>query len=279
MKREDATFLKALTKTHKKYVQHWAEIPLVVMEKDSEISKKATDVAHDVYEIIANKNNYEDIEDTVNATFDKMFDMPVKEFMFINKTVLIDDPDTYGTMQYNYMKVICKDNRIKLFYPTLYDGTSIVEINLDADNSPNITFFNQNEDTGVIKKEKKVDVRRFLAASIITVLAFFKEIEIAGLFSVEAKGISHRKHNAKKPWQRSDLVSIRFLNKMPTEHKESQGGTHQSPRYHFRRGTKRKLTHPRYKNHPKYGKEIDVKASWVGEREATVNNVTYKVLG
>jgi len=281
MKREDAMFLKELNKTHKKHIQNWSAIPLIIMEKDSEISKKATDIAREVYSIIANnKRDTKERSDKVNSTFDKMFDMPIKEFMFLNKVVKINDPETYGTMKYNYMKLSCYDKGIKLYYPTLHDGTSIVQIDTDnEEGTPIISFFTKNEVTGNTEEENKSEIRQFLSATIITVLAFFKEIELAGLFSVEAKGISHRKHNAKKPWQRSDLVSIRFLNKMPTEHKEHQGGTHQSPRYHFRRGTKRKLTHPRYKNHPKYGQEINVKSSWVGAKEATVNNITYKVLG
>ena len=282
-KREDAHYLKTLARVHKSEIHHWAEIPLVVMDQDSALALRAMDKAGEVLEQLLHHKN----KAPMMQAFHSLDIIPLKEFMFLNKTVAVNNPVDVGAMEFNYYHVSNISSETMLIqYPTMHDGMSIVEVRpqLDKPEYPGINFrsifdgktidYTESHDT------QKQKVKHFLSAMMITVLTFFDEIDKAGLYAVEAKHTGkHRKHNAKRPWQRKDQSTIQFLNQMPQAHNaEAQGGHHQSPRYHRRRATTRKLTHPRFKNHPKYGQEIAVKASWVGNKEETVNGITYKVL-
>lgn len=97
---------------------------------------------------------------------------------------------------------------------------------------------------------------------------------------VKQKKSKHGKLHQPKSWKRDDLSTIVYLNALPEEKEKSapKGGHHSSPRRHQRRGHERKLTHEKYKNHPKYGQKIWVKPAWVGKTETVCNGVTYKVL-
>jgi len=279
-KREDALYLKTLAQAHKKDIHHWASIPLVIMETDSKIANKAMDVASNVLQRIINQEK----PDEMHELLDVLDEIPIKEFMIINKTVPVNNPIKTGVMEYNYYHVSkISHDAILIRYPTLFDGISVLEVQPNpTDISPGINFRSEYEGSIIDFSEgnEHKKIRYFMSAMFLTVLAFFDEVNKAGLYAVETRDTNkHRKHNAKKPWQRKDQSTIVFLNQMPQAKTSGhQGGTHQSPRYHRRRATERKLTHPRYKNHPKYGQTIPVKASWVGSKEATVNGITYKVL-
>ena len=119
-----------------------------------------------------------------------------------------------------------------------------------------------------------------IVANFEYILAYFKFVQSTDLYMVErSKPTTIRDLRAakKKPWTRKDLPSIVYLNQMPSEKKESQGGTHASPKAHQRRGHWRKLEHERFKNHPKFGQKIRVKPSWVGNKEEIVNGTIYRL--
>lgn len=52
-------------------------------------------------------------------------------------------------------------------------------------------------------------------------------------------------------------------------------GSHKTHRGHNRRGHWRRLTNPRFSNHPKYGSKVWVRPTWVGPTEWTVGNTIY----
>jgi len=110
------------------------------------------------------------------------------------------------------------------------------------------------------------------------ILSFFKYTQSNDMYMVERSNRrSARDARSKKPWTRNDLPSIVYLNQLPSERKEHQGGTHESPRSHQRRGHWRNMVHERFKNHPKFGQKIRIKPSWVGDTKAVVNGVIYKL--
>lgn len=87
------------------------------------------------------------------------------------------------------------------------------------------------------------------------------------------------KNVSKKPWLREDLPSIILIDPNDTKsygRKDSQGGTHASPRPHQRRGHFRKLISEKFKF--KKDQIIKVKSCWVGDSEWVYNGSTYKVL-
>lgn len=102
---------------------------------------------------------------------------------------------------------------------------------------------------------------------------------------------TEKKSTKKKPWLRSDLTEIRFLDHMPRPQPDPESsndnnggrGTHASPKKHFRQAGRRTLRHPRFRNHPLYQVEggITVRATWVGVKEdepVIVNGTEYRLL-
>jgi hypothetical protein len=83
----------------------------------------------------------------------------------------------------------------------------------------------------------------------------------------------------KKPWLRDDLPSIILIDPNDTKsygRKESQGGTHASPRPHQRRGHFRRLRSDKYKL--KKDTVVKVRSCWVGDPEWVHNGSIYKVV-
>jgi len=254
------------------------------MNPSSQLCKDAHDHAEFVMiSIMENKHQYLMDELATHIT-----DIPLQDFMFLNQMVEINKESLPDFGEYNYYNVTVKmvddSPQLSVIYPTMADGYSAVAIKCKGDANI-LKFLTYNTIKGspvadITESKDKYDVRvkQFMMAMLLSTLSLFKYLAESDLHAVQSTGIQRRKHNARKPWQRTDLSSVQFLNRMPCEAEEHQGGTHQSPRYHKRRATKRRLTHNRFKNHPQYGKTIDVKASWVGKREEVINGTTYKVL-
>lgn len=152
-----------------------------------------------------------------------------------------------------------------------------------------VSKFNNNGETKNIvyeknkKNGKEVSSKYAPYFMLLTIYELILYIENSNLYPVEVKGTQNRHRpniaHDKKPWQRSDLVSIQFLNKLPTsERQPSKGGHHVSPRYHQRRGHTHTMRNEIFKNHPDYMKPIYRKPVWVGEKETIINGTTYKVL-
>lgn len=89
-----------------------------------------------------------------------------------------------------------------------------------------------------------------------------------------------RAQKGTKPCKRRDLPRLIYLNKLPSAHKQSQGGHHESPRGHERRGHYKTLRHTKYKHHPKYGieKGIYVRPAWVGDKSVVREGNRYTVI-
>lgn len=84
---------------------------------------------------------------------------------------------------------------------------------------------------------------------------------------------------SKKPWTREDLPRTVFLNRMPGEYNHSTStGTGGHKRGHIRRGHWRRIEHPRFKNHPKFGSRIRVRPAWIGPENVEYKGHTYKLL-
>ena len=114
-------------------------------------------------------------------------------------------------------------------------------------------------------------------------LGYFKYVESNDLYMIERKERTtsrDTKSRQKKPWTCKDYPTIIYLNVLPSERTstESNGnGSHTPKKAHQRRGHWRKLDHPRFKKHPKFGKKIRIKPSWIGDKEAVVGNTIYRV--
>lgn len=80
-----------------------------------------------------------------------------------------------------------------------------------------------------------------------------------------------------RPWIAATGPRVLLLDRMPTT--QSQGtGTHASPKPHRRRGHWKTLSHPRFRHHPKYGKKIYVKPSFVGPRQVSYEGNIYRLV-
>jgi hypothetical protein len=80
-----------------------------------------------------------------------------------------------------------------------------------------------------------------------------------------------------RPWVGATGPRVLLLDRMPTT--QSQGtGTHASPKPHRRRGHWKTLSHPRFRHHPKYGKKIYVKPSFVGPRQVSYEGNIYRLV-
>lgn len=92
--------------------------------------------------------------------------------------------------------------------------------------------------------------------------------------------IKNKKINKKdkKPWLNPQGATVIFLDKMPSDKKDYQGGNHKSPKGHQRRGHARMLRHEKYKNHPKFGESIYIKPVWIGEKSKEYQGNTYTLL-
>lgn len=133
--------------------------------------------------------------------------------------------------------------------------------------------------------ENYTDLNKYAARCLGSMWGFFKTLDESDLYPVSRQGVQTKKLKKsialKKPWLREDLVSIVFLNQLPTTtiNSASKGGHHASPRFHHRKGHDHTMRAERFKNHPDYMKPIYRKAVWVGERTGTTpNGTTYKVL-
>lgn len=285
--RQDASYIKKIVKVYTGGVE-LASIPLVVMDNDSSIGPKAMELSRDLVEVIRSGGfNRQDASLLPDMVKNLLYEAPVDKFLFMNRCVKVNDPGDAGVMSYNYFSVsIIEKKYVILNYFTLHDGIHACILNYDKDNKNLVWSFGvtpSGQESDMMDYSKNTDqramrYREFITAMMVTVLAFFKEVSESDVYPVKMQGTQHRKVHEKKPWTRRDLVTIQYLNQLPREKAPHKGGTHASPRLHQRRGTWRRLTNPRFKNHPKYGDKIWVKPCWAGEREAVINGVTYKVL-
>jgi len=274
-KREDAGYLKKLSKVYKSMMIEWAKEPLVIVDSSSDMCVKSHDLAEEIMVGLVTKG----VNDNIESVLAALPYIPLNSFLFLDKIIPVKNPEKTGVMPYNYFYVTnVSEATIRIEYPSMYDGCSILNIDYSNDVAM-LRFYHDNIEYTKSRDTQHINTMRFMVAMMVTVLAFFKTLYESDLYAVETKGVQHRKTHDKKPWARSDLVTVQFLNKLPSvNNREHKGGTHSSPRYHQRRGTWRKMTNLRFKNHPKYGDKIWVKPYWVGSKEATVNGVTYKVM-
>lgn len=119
---------------------------------------------------------------------------------------------------------------------------------------------------------------------------FFRYLETSSDFPIQvtSMGPKNKPHKLSKkakaePYRRQDLPTIVYLNSFPVAsnaRKESAGGTHASPKSHPRRGTRRTLSHERFKNHEFFGikNAIAVSPAWVGSECEVVHGTEYRVL-
>lgn len=88
------------------------------------------------------------------------------------------------------------------------------------------------------------------------------------------------RREAKKPWNKTNGSRLIYLNLLPSEKKEPQGGTHASPPFHQKRGHYRTLRAERFKNHPKYlvEKGVYVRPAWAGQRTSVAQGNRYTII-
>ena len=83
-----------------------------------------------------------------------------------------------------------------------------------------------------------------------------------------------------KPWATRNLPRLIYLNKLPSEHKEHQGGHHASPKPHQRRGCFKTLSHEKFKHHPKYqvDKGVYCRPAFVGDTSKIFEGNRYTII-
>jgi len=84
--------------------------------------------------------------------------------------------------------------------------------------------------------------------------------------------------NKSRPWNSSTGPHILFLDRMPTTQSGGGTGSGTSPKPHRRRGHWKTLSHPRFRHHPQYGRQIYVKPSFVGPRQVTYEGNIYRLV-
>jgi len=159
--------------------------------------------------------------------------------------------------------------------------------------NPTITLKGANAPTpswvtmlnSIFHEEQAVqDLTDRVTKSLQYFLAYFKWAESMHLVKETPlptkRDIKTVKHGNKKPWTRSDMPSYIYLDapRKPQEHSGTGEGKPLAHGHH-RRAHWRTLSHPRFRNHPMYGKKVRVKATWVGPTEWKENNTIYTVHG
>ena len=90
---------------------------------------------------------------------------------------------------------------------------------------------------------------------------------------------SRSEFSKKRPWLNATVPRMLLLDRMPaTQRGDHKGGTHASPKPHRRRGHWKTLSHPKYRHHPQYQKQIYVKPSFVGPKQVTYEGNIYRVI-
>lgn len=282
-KRADASYIKTISKILPIALE-WATVPLFVLEKETHVAEEAANIRSGLR--IADGIFTELMDDAILYS-------PSCDLLFLDKTI-----DIGGNMwlPYNYFYVSFQKEEerpvsINLLYPTERDKLiwfSVIKQNgqysariLQAQGTVQEKWSIEDIEAGKFdfKDEIRLEsIRKFMAALLVKVATVMRALGHSDLYPVERKGIQHRKVHAKKPWQRSDLSTIVYLNKLPTEQRKPKGGHHNSPHPHPRRGAWRRLSNKRFEKHPKYGDKIWIKPSWVGPKISVVQGITYKVL-
>lgn len=189
------------------------------------------------------------------------------------------------TGEENFIKAKAK------FIQAMEEGEDTGE--LEGDYAGQEIFFNplfplpqKNVDVLLSERGKKTVVAHLetLVFSLTCILLWLMECDSRAV-SVRnvGKAAATKSIHKARPWLRPDLVSIEFLNRLPTERsasKEHQGGSHRSPVRHKRRAHYRTLRAEKFKNHPLYGveKAVPVKPAWVGPTQSIVQQKEYRLL-
>lgn len=285
-RRADADYIKQLSKSTP-IVKSWVEYPLLILDKDTHVSDRAMEI----------RDGLSKTDKVFNKLIDDAIEYsPAPTFVFLDRSITIEAKARSG-MPHNYYSVQVSNtgsiSSINLLYPTTHDKLIwfIVYRNkgeknyharvLQAQGTEGEMWSVEDVDAGKYDYKGDLDekkITQFMAAILIQTASTLRALGTGDKYAVETRGIQHRKVHKKKPWTRSDLATIIYLNKLPSEHTESKGGHHRSPEPHPRSGTWRRMDNERFRNHPKFGDHIWVKPSWVGKKETTVRSITYKLL-
>lgn len=280
-KREDSFYIKTISKTLP-IVKEWTKVPLFVLDKGTHIEQIAKE---------KQLNMGKTEQDFATLMEDIQTYAPTANFLFMDKAIEIQGD---ALLKHNYFYVSMQDKHqgIDILYPTYVDKLMWFALMKDKEGEWQARVLQAQGTLGEMWSVEEInagkfeyigtsnlkDIQAFLSTITVRLGCVLQALGESDLYAVETKGKQHRKVHAKKPWQRADLASIIYLNRLPSEQRKSLGGHHNSPHPHPRNGTWRRLDSERYKNHPKYKDRIWIKPTWVGPKESTVNSVTYKVL-
>lgn len=273
-RREDFNIINAISKFDSS-INGWSKIPLMLFDNDSDFISNIEK---------ENKGKvYLDIIDTINLG---IATSPVDNFIFTNHKINFTDSLTnikiIDKKKFNLkFHFFNQDSKIKnSFYVD-----SIIEL---FEDKMGITFNNLDYiKESILGKEVDVEkvmkeMERLIVDSLMYVFFILGKIEETDLRPIEISTPIYKqtfKRGKAKNTKVGTSRSIVYLNKLPVKYTSApQGGHHASPKYHYRRGHKRVMVSERFKNHPDYMKEKWIKPTWVGEREAIIDGVTYKVL-
>lgn len=136
--------------------------------------------------------------------------------------------------------------------------------------------------------QAKSDMLKTIATRLSGLALFLEYNNRKNLYAVKKQTIpikqilppKVKKAKNKAAYLNEDLVSIVFLDALPSDKKVHQGGTHNSPRPHKRRGYYYTLKNKRYKEHPFYQQynAMYKRPAYIGDKEKIVNGTTYTIM-
>ena len=276
MYRQDSKIIQQLYKVFKKeIVNEMQSLPFFYISRDIEKEFTSDDLNDEGYrkpksEYVVQYKDLDIIEQI----------LPFKEF-------IVMDPDfDYLYVKYlnknewNFVYVFSQDN-IYLIVKTELTLQYVSENNYMHDANSELISINNNTNEIIKPKLPQEDIKDIVKSVLINfnaALSFFKWAENKYAVKVESKN-TLKKFNKNKPWKRRDLPHYIFINTYnETVRGEYEKGENRLETGHSRRAHWRKLTHPRYKNHPNYGGRIRIRDCWVGPLTWSNNNKIYTAI-
>lgn len=242
--------------------------------------------------VLASQHEANDLYESILFILDEF---PEDHFVLLNERVWNDTYRTKANFKYDYSEIKKQDTKLTISYldKSMLKSKIKPEIILDKNTIPQLRLMRKGENllnfetSPYDKHEIQIQRNQMFNSQMSELVTLVSVIEAAyedAQYVVAQRRKlppNHAKQHHAGPYNREDLVSLVFLNRLKVSTPlPAKGGHHASPRPHARKGTWYTLRAKRYQNHPKYGKEKACfrRPAWVGPKEEIVNGITYTIL-